>query len=1586
MKNISIKRFLACTLVLLNILAFVPVASAAINAEIYDVRITGNFVTDGVLTAEFSSNANISENDVSYKWMKKPQYNNDTTTELGTGKTYTLTSGDVSTKNSYGVKPDMWVEVTYNEKTYFSGIYGHANKTGETYSGKSPEAKSVHIVPLNAKGSMEIGDTIAARFTYSSTKSKPGAHLYAWYAVSTNGGERVLLQAESTKDSYTITKEAFGKWIECDVTPVEYAEEGETAAKGNTVTTRNHYANYGYLSAANMKNAGNAFRSWGNYPSEKILADGASLLLGPSAGSFLQEEAVSSTSLANAVIDIGEEKLFDGFFLALRRQRNNKTMTKFVVEYSETAEDGSWVEAVNCTESLGGTYNDMEAVHEKIFYIENITKARYFRFNFIGDDIGIAEFYPFLSDAKLPTITLKSEEDLYLKFGDAYPTEELSYVAKDHKGNPITATVEGETELRDALLNNTKGSYKLTYTATVANLPSVVKTRTVHIDTGVKTPGDLAYKSTVISQNATDSAESTLTDGNSNTLWLATALPASATIELDKAQWISRFTLKEATDFVTEYAVKASQDGKNWEIIYSGDSLGDLSAEITPVYAKYIKIEIISASELPKLSGMEIFLPEEDEVLAAEQLLELEGELGNLYSDLSLPTTGEFDTTISWESSNTDAIADSTSETPGKVTRLSEKTEVKLTATISNNVNSVTKEFTVVVAKDSVPKALDVHITGNFVDGETLTAHYTYYDEAGIPEDTEGVKYQWYRATNFSSSDGSGAIKGATEKTYTLTEADRIFVSKNDAGEETRTAKDYNIYVVVTPKSMATDGKAMSSAYSTTVQTVSTVDVPVIYNAYITSASPRETMLAGDTLACHYSYQERGLTPEGETTFMWQVKDTEDGNAVIRKAESTDNTYTLTEDDFGKVIECVITPKTADGITGKKVTAKNHYGNAFSAGISSHKNEAAGINPSWLYYRTGTPAAQLLCYEDAGYHMTSGGTAEASASFSYNMGEIREFDTIYMKVASSSYTALEMSISEDGKNYTALMLPKNYVSAGTAVSFKLDSVKRAQYIHVKGIRKGYLQLWAFYPYLSSEARGKITLDSEEEDVRQFEVFTDDSFTATDPFGNNANHLVETEGSVNTQKLGSYKVKYTLKTEGYPDETAEKTFRVVEGIPTVGDLAYDKKVSSEFKKLVDGNPNTTWTGKGTENEIVIDFGKETGFSKIMLGDVGGTVTGFDVLYSDNGADNWKMAEEFTSASATEASFAPVKARYVKLIVKSSAAPKLHSAEVFVSEKAKVIIAHKELEISGDLGGVTEDLALPVKGEYDIKITWESSNTDAITTDGVVKRGSSEEEVTLTATISNEDKEGIAEEDKLTLTKTFTVTVAEKETSKGSGGGGGGGSSKGSSGFFAATELVQAPEPIVSKQEPYKIFADVPDSHWAAEFVNALAEKGIVSGRDEKSFSPENDITRAEYLKLLIEGLGITFDGAKAEFSDVSENDWYYKYVAIAYSAGIANGVGDGYFCPNSPILRRDMAVLAEKALKLLKIELRAENEDVPADFDDISEYAKEAVKELSSAGIINGNENGEFMPDEKANRAQSSKIIFKLLEASGKGSE
>lgn len=91
------------------------------------------------------------------------------------------------------------------------------------------------------------------------------------------------------------------------------------------------------------------------------------------------------------------------------------------------------------------------------------------------------------------------------------------------------------------------------------------------------------------------------------------------------------------------------------------------------------------------------------------------------------------------------------------------------------------------------------------------------------------------------------------------------------------------------------------------------------------------------------------------------------------------------------------------------------------------------------------------------------------------------------------------------------------------------------------------------------------------------------------------------------------------------------------------------------------------------------------------------------------------------------------------------------------------------------------------------------------------------------------------------------------------------------------------------EEKSLFQDV--SGWAVPYVNALAEKGIVSGYQDGTFLPNRKISRGEAAKMVCASLG--FSPSKEEislltsslgnpFSDVSENRWYYIY--LLYAAG------------------------------------------------------------------------------------------------------
>jgi hypothetical protein len=108
-----------------------------------------------------------------------------------------------------------------------------------------------------------------------------------------------------------------------------------------------------------------------------------------------------------------------------------------------------------------------------------------------------------------------------------------------------------------------------------------------------------------------------------------------------------------------------------------------------------------------------------------------------------------------------------------------------------------------------------------------------------------------------------------------------------------------------------------------------------------------------------------------------------------------------------------------------------------------------------------------------------------------------------------------------------------------------------------------------------------------------------------------------------------------------------------------------------------------------------------------------------------------------------------------------------------------------------------------------------------------------------------------------------------------------------------------------------FNDINDE-LIAEAVEYLAEAKIISGRTETMFFPDDGITRAEFAKLLVLSLGIYDEDTKAEFIDVSVDDWYYSYVASAADQELILGYGDT-FGPNDYITLQDVMRIIHRVM-------------------------------------------------------------------------
>ncbi|MNE33080.1 Endo-1,4-beta-xylanase A precursor [compost metagenome] len=176
-----------------------------------------------------------------------------------------------------------------------------------------------------------------------------------------------------------------------------------------------------------------------------------------------------------------------------------------------------------------------------------------------------------------------------------------------------------------------------------------------------------------------------------------------------------------------------------------------------------------------------------------------------------------------------------------------------------------------------------------------------------------------------------------------------------------------------------------------------------------------------------------------------------------------------------------------------------------------------------------------------------------------------------------------------------------------------------------------------------------------------------------------------------------------------------------------------------------------------------------------------------------------------------------------------------------------------------------------------------------------------------------------------------------------------------------------------------FADLHQASWAADSIAALAARSIVKGASVESFLPKKDVTRAEYVQMLVQTLDLQADGTGESFSDVKADAWYESSIITAQAFAIINGKEDGTFGVNEKISRQDMAVMTYRALEAAGVTLELSNGDERfADESAISSYAREAVTAMQKAGIINGMPSGEYAPYESANRAQAAVILYRIL--------
>ncbi|BBH22523.1 hypothetical protein Back11_38680 [Paenibacillus baekrokdamisoli] len=184
-----------------------------------------------------------------------------------------------------------------------------------------------------------------------------------------------------------------------------------------------------------------------------------------------------------------------------------------------------------------------------------------------------------------------------------------------------------------------------------------------------------------------------------------------------------------------------------------------------------------------------------------------------------------------------------------------------------------------------------------------------------------------------------------------------------------------------------------------------------------------------------------------------------------------------------------------------------------------------------------------------------------------------------------------------------------------------------------------------------------------------------------------------------------------------------------------------------------------------------------------------------------------------------------------------------------------------------------------------------------------------------------------------------------------------------------------------------FNDVAN-HWAKNAVNDMGSRMIISGNGNGQFSPDRNVTRAEFAAIIVRGLGLKLENAATPFSDVKTADWYSSAINTAYAHHLINGFADGTFRPNDNITREQAMVMIAKAMTIteLKSKLPVQSADATlrpyADTADASNWALSSIADSVQAGVVSGRTSSQLAPKAYMTRAEVATIIQKLLQKSG----
>jgi len=179
-----------------------------------------------------------------------------------------------------------------------------------------------------------------------------------------------------------------------------------------------------------------------------------------------------------------------------------------------------------------------------------------------------------------------------------------------------------------------------------------------------------------------------------------------------------------------------------------------------------------------------------------------------------------------------------------------------------------------------------------------------------------------------------------------------------------------------------------------------------------------------------------------------------------------------------------------------------------------------------------------------------------------------------------------------------------------------------------------------------------------------------------------------------------------------------------------------------------------------------------------------------------------------------------------------------------------------------------------------------------------------------------------------------------------------------------------------------FIDLPNSNWASPYIRKLSALGIVAGFSDRSFKPNQAVTRAELAAQIQKAFNRPDKRLVTKFTDIPATGWQKLAVNKAVAMDFMSGYPEGVFRPDHLVSRLEVLVSLVKGLNL---PLPAKPETLLQVYQDrqkIPAWARAQLAAATQANLVLNYPNLAILnPNAPASRADVAAMVYQALTLS-----